>query len=405
VNSAIRADLPEEARVQQLNDLQKELVDAGDMVTKQLEPDQILAHGLFVSVDKTQAKIKPTWPLPQLQDKCFEQYNALLRHKPNQPVQSAAPILTLLTMPITRLAFTLLSLATDQRVHLSFTPGTRVDEMYRAVFTDLEDERGWSDQEWYELDLEQADATHNYGDFVFIAYLLKEAMPEATALRRTLLGAIAAIEQHWRSLSLFTGQATDHWSSLPSGISWTYIENTMKVLRAVVRLFKAIRRTIMGGDDGAVAPETDVKPNWPATKTLGTIITLEAKRIGFFSFHASLHSPRLSTPDIYKLAMKLLDRRYVKRDQQLLKEVQEYQNSIKDQLRIFNMPDRYVEAIALTAAAHECTYELMEVAAHFALAYTQSDVTTILNLSQRREFKVLPTAHPGPWTGGHIALA
>lgn len=142
VNSAIRADLPEEARVQQLNDLQRELIDGGDMVTKQLQPDQLLAHGLFVSVDKTQGKIKPTWPLPHLQEKCFEQYNVLLRHKPNQPVQSAAPILTLFTMPMTRLAFTLLALAMDQRMHLSFTPGTRVDEMYRAVFTDMEDGRG-----------------------------------------------------------------------------------------------------------------------------------------------------------------------------------------------------------------------------------------------------------------------
>lgn len=199
------------------------------------------------------------------------------------------------------------------------------------------------EQVWYELDLEQADATHNYGDFVFIASILTHAMPNAQPLVRVLLGAIAAIEQHWRSLSLFTGQATEHWSSLPSGISWTYIKNTLKVLRGVVRMFSKVRRAILGGDDSAVAPETDVYPDWPATRTLGTMITLEAKRTGFFSFHASLHSPTMSTPDLFKLALKLLDRRYVKADEQLLKEIQEYQNSIKDQLKIIESPAKYIE--------------------------------------------------------------
>ena len=66
VNSAIGGGLPAGSRVQQLRVLQTELIEAGDKVAKNLEPDLLLAHGLFVSVDQTQGKVKPSWPLETL---------------------------------------------------------------------------------------------------------------------------------------------------------------------------------------------------------------------------------------------------------------------------------------------------------------------------------------------------
>ena len=52
--------------MQQLRVLQTELIEAGDKVAKNLEPDLLLAHGLFVSVDQTQGKVKPSLPLETL---------------------------------------------------------------------------------------------------------------------------------------------------------------------------------------------------------------------------------------------------------------------------------------------------------------------------------------------------
>lgn len=87
VNSGIRAALPEEARIQQLQNLQKRLIDAGDMVRKKLEPDQLLAHGLFVSVDKTQGKVKPSWPLEKASEKCAKERSSLISRR-RAPLQS-----------------------------------------------------------------------------------------------------------------------------------------------------------------------------------------------------------------------------------------------------------------------------------------------------------------------------
>ena len=89
---------------------------------------------------------------------------------------------------------------------------------------------------------------------------------------------------------------------------------------------------------------------------------LSAQRQFFFSFHSILHCVAGPFPDVYKVALKVLDRRYTGPKVVRLKQIQEYQIAVRDQMAPFTRNDGRQVGIQLAVAAHGVSWEYMEVA-------------------------------------------
>lgn len=74
----VRADKTEDFE-QILQKFSQNALGVADQVSGALTVDDLVSHGLFKSVDKTQQKLKPAWPDHKQLDKLYHEVNVLLR--------------------------------------------------------------------------------------------------------------------------------------------------------------------------------------------------------------------------------------------------------------------------------------------------------------------------------------
>ena len=60
---------------------------------------------------------------------------------------------------------------------------------------------------------------------------------------------------NWRSRSIETKQNTEHWGQLPSGVPYTFLKNSFKILKTILTISFDVREfafAVVGGDDDSV---------------------------------------------------------------------------------------------------------------------------------------------------------
>ena len=140
-------------------------------------------------------------------------------------------------------------------------------------------------------------------------------------------------------------------------------------MRAALRTLGPWKRAVLGGDDIAARTKDAPQFNAKAAQKFGAVLKLEAQRKHYFSFHSLLHCATGSYPDIYKIALKILDRRYTGPMPVRLRQIGEYQIAVRDQMHPFMRNDGLQTGMQLANAAHEVSLEFIDVAWQFILAY------------------------------------
>jgi hypothetical protein len=161
--------------------------------------------------------------------------------------------------------------------------------------------------------MKERDASHDLSDTVYLRLLLKAIAPGACELRRFVLSAITTATEHWRSRSITTKQRAE-------------------ALKAIVLAGrgKQVRRILVGGDDGVVATIGPIDLRFTAVESLRVRMTMNIALHGIFSLHSMLHSAKGSFADVYKMAVKILDRRFPARKEDALLRIRDYQIAFAD---------------------------------------------------------------------------
>ena len=66
--------------------------------------------------------------------------------------------------------------------------------------------------------------------------------------RSRYVETFGAIESHWRSKTITLKQATDHFGQLPSGVPWTFVKNSTKMVKTVLLDAKELLLAVAGGE-------------------------------------------------------------------------------------------------------------------------------------------------------------
>ena len=269
-------------------------------------------------------------------------------------------------------------------------PGDATTRCDRLAFL-ADDSPHLSEAYWLEADVSECDASQELSDKVFIGKLLKLMLPRSKGLGRTMLAILMLCDSAWRSISILTKQNSTHRGALPSGVPWTFLANSLKVLKHVALDFPAFVRLVIGGDDSAIALWTRPLGLWPLSKLLRTLSTVGAINIAYFLFHSLLRCSEGSFVDVTKLGVKILNTRYPPATRMALQAVRDHQQSVQDVLETLPTIRERATAIRLAAQAHNVSIHVAEAWLTFtrsfacALAGHVLELTSVRQMRYRRE--------------------
>jgi hypothetical protein len=174
-----------------------------------------------------------------------------VKTKGNQPVQSIVPMVGMLFAPYFRLCNATLQSSFDHSIVIANLPGLRPQDVHRLAFL-ASNRPHLSEAHWVEADVSECDASHDLSDKVFLGKILRLMLPKSKRLRRTILAVMMLCDSAWRSVSIVTRQNSTHRGALPSGVPWTFLANSVKVIKHVALDFPSFIRLVVGGDDSAM---------------------------------------------------------------------------------------------------------------------------------------------------------
>ena len=159
-------------------------------------------------------------------------------------------------------------------------------------------------------------------------------------------------------------------------------------------------RLLVGGDNGALLSRHFQGAAFPEAAKFGVRITIDSISVGRFTFLSHHVEPGGAWPDLVKVATKILERRYPARQDQRLAKISTYQTSIQDLIaQIDETEQGHVRAI-------DSTLQRMHLQRnrtwHFIKMFASSTPKTIADACRVHLCVILPTEHPGPWSGRYM---
>ena len=160
-------------------------------------------------------------------------------------------------------------------------------------------------------------------------------------------------------------------------------------------------RGLFGGDDSAVKFRNGlaVVPRLKSLQHLCLRVKIEAVTNGYAHFHSRLIYPHGSYPDIYKVALKLLDRRYFGNDKLILEQVKALQVSAYGQLRSAPTIEQQHRMVNLWAMHQGIGLSVHEAGLRFVHAFITTPANVIADMLIEQQGVVLETHSPEPFTG------
>jgi hypothetical protein len=388
-----------------------ELFDINDVKSKAsvlgaLREIDLAFASLLASVDKTQQKLKPGLPLwksvNKSVSKLFAAFNIVVRIKSNQPVQALNATVGMLLQGMTRIICLVLALGAGDIAHLDFLCGVEPYDLHDIVFTKFNPDEN-SRLFFHPVDAVECDASHDLSDVIFPALVLKMLCPELPLLWKFWFAMVSRIEGKWRSRLLINRQSFDHIFKLPSGVPWTFLKNTCKILKHVALDCPGFVYLVAGGDDGVIYKLNARTVSFPLSAKLGLEVTTEQCTQDHFCYHSFIHTPAGSYPDLVKCAIKVLGRRYPVQKEKALEAIESYKLSIFDMLNQLHIRNQTTAAMAWTMKVNEITCDEAVLHGIFLCSFASSTAEEIFALTEVRDCITLPT-HSHSEHDGHFAL-